>query len=389
MRVDDGVFVRSAQAAGLTWSEFVTQAKARQISGGKPELRIWVAKCRTLDWLDLRDWMGAMSNLLDFIKSIPGLAKAIADLVGDVSRLGSSGAKLGSAKIDKTRRAIEDQANRDSAMSQAVAESEAAITRALGEASVKYIEANACELGERALSYGIDRLTKQQHNREMVVMKTIENLRLDPPQPITKETPSEDWLNLFGRYAENASSDKMREHWAHILAGEIRRPGTFSFITLHLASVLDERLAKIIESFRTWIIERSTIPLIDPITAGDRYSDLITLTGIGFVSLGSHAIYIDDPAKPHEPIEIPLDGGSIRVPMRPKTKVGDVEFPDHRIDIPAAVITPAGIELLNALSPMKQDDRLPSIIMAYLEKQGFKEMTFITKGDEPVARKAD
>jgi hypothetical protein len=330
-----------------------------------------------------------MSNFLDFIKSLPGLAKAVTDLVGDLSRLGSSGAKLGSATIDKARRAIEDQANRNSAMSLAITESEAAITRALGEASVKYIEANACELGERALSYNIDRLMKQQHNREMVVMKTIDNLRIDPPQPIAKETPSEDWFNLFGRYAENASSDKMREHWAHILAGEIRRPGTFSFITLHLASVLDERLAKIIESFRPWIFERFSIPLIDPITAGERYSDLITLAAIGFVNIGSHAIYVDDPAKPDEPIELLLDSGSIRISMRPKTIVGSVGFPDNRVDIPVAVITPAGVELLHALPHVKQDDRLPSTIMVYLKEQGFKEMTFIAKDDEPAPRRVD
>jgi Protein of unknown function (DUF2806) len=260
------------------------------------------------------------------------------------------------------------------------------MTRALGEASVKFIKANAYELGERALSYGVDRLIKQQHNREAVVMKTIDNLRLDPPRPIAIETPSEDWLNLFGRYAENASSDKMREHWAHILAGEIRRPGTFSFITLQLASVLDERLAKIIESFRPWVIEQSSIPLIDPITAGQRYSDLITLAAIGFVNIGSHAMYIDDPTEPQGPIEILLDSGSIRVPIRPQIRVGDVAFPGHRVEIPTVIITPAGLELLSALSPVKQDDRLPGTIMAYLEKEGFKGVTFISKDDDSVER---
>jgi hypothetical protein len=44
-----------------------------------------------------------MSNWLSLIKSIPGLAKAIAELVGDVSHLGSAAARLG-AILTMTRK---------------------------------------------------------------------------------------------------------------------------------------------------------------------------------------------------------------------------------------------------------------------------------------------
>jgi Protein of unknown function (DUF2806) len=318
-----------------------------------------------------------MSDWLSLIKSIPGLAKAIAELVGDVSHLGSAAARLGSAKIDQSRHAIEDQSDRDSANSRALTESEVAITKAISRASVEYIDANSHAIGERALAHGIHRLVKQQHNREEVVFKTIENLQISPPDAAPQETPSEDWLNLFGRYAENASSEKMREHWAHILEGEIRKPGSFSFITLHLASVLDERLARIIESFRPWIFDRESIPFVEPITGGARYNDLVTLAAIGFVSIANHSTLIEPPEDRSKPMEIELDAGTILVPVREKR---DVEFPSKDgVYIKSAIITPAGVELLSALPPVNQDRDLPRLLMAYLEEEGYKNISFEPK----------
>jgi hypothetical protein len=331
-------------------------------------------------WAPARRWGNCVPDWLDFIKSIPGLAKAITDLIGDISHLGSSAAKLGSAKIDRPRRAIEDQTNRDTAATKAMTESEVAITRALSDATVDYIKANAIEIGERALSNGVHRLIKQQRNRELVVIETIENLQLDPPKSVPSDPPSDDWLNLFGRYAENASSDKMRQHWAHLLEGEIRRPGSFSFITLHLASVLDERLAKTIEQFRPWIFEERNIPLINPISEGERYSELITLAAIGFLDMGNHAIHIDE-SQDCTDIRIKFDAGTLVVPPGPPAvQIGNVSLPKLRVTIPTAIITPAGLELLSVLPKIQQNADLPRFIFAFLQREGFVGITFTANG---------
>jgi hypothetical protein len=227
-----------------------------------------------------------MTTWLDLIKAIPGLAKAAAELIGDVSRVGSSAAKLASAKIDEPRRAIEDRTKQNAAIAQAVTESKVAIVQAVAKASVEYIESNSHHIGERALAYGVERLIREQNNREAVVTKTIELIGENPLPEIPQEVPSDDWLNLFGRYAENATSEKLREHWASILSGEIRKPGTFSFATLHLASILDERLARTIEVIRPWILEKEHIAIVGPFRKGEFYNALLVLAGIGFVHLG-------------------------------------------------------------------------------------------------------
>jgi hypothetical protein len=321
-----------------------------------------------------------MSDWLGFVKSIPGAAKALTELVGELGHLGASGAKLGTAKIDQRRRAIENQTNRDADMSNVGTESDVAIKKAITAASIKYIEANAQQIGERALSHGIKRMIIEQDNREAVAIKTVEALQLEPPKEIMTDVPSDDWLNLFGRYAQDATSEKMQSHWAHILAGEIRKPGSFSFVTLHLASILDESLARIIENVRPWIIELHHIPLVGPFVKGDRYSDLVTLAGIGFVNIANHAMFVDHSDDPTAPICFQFDSGSITVSYNAaKIRAGNVALEAPEPCIPTVSITRAGFELLSVLPPVEQNPELPIIIKDYLIEQGFEKVTFIPK----------
>ena len=57
----------------------------------------------------------------------------------------------------------------------------------------------------------------------------------------------QDWLNHFAGYAEKASSGEVQNLWAKVLAGEIRRSGSFSLSSLRLLSELDKRMAKTFE----------------------------------------------------------------------------------------------------------------------------------------------
>jgi hypothetical protein len=116
--------------------------------------------------------------------------------------------------------------------------------------------------------------------------------------------------------------------------------------------------------------------------AGARYNDLVTLAAIGFVSIANHSTYFEPSEDRNQPIEIELETGTIFVPIPPKTKikVGNIELPSKDgVHISAAIITPAGIELLSALSPVRQDRDLPRLLMAYLEEEGFKEVHFEPK----------
>ena len=99
---------------------------------------------------------------------------------------------------------------------------------------------------ERAKANMVATANRRQINKEAVALKTIKNLQAHPPTE-QGDGPSEDWLAQFERRAEDASSDQLRTLFAKLLAGEIRKPGGISPMTLHFVSTLDQKTASLIQ----------------------------------------------------------------------------------------------------------------------------------------------
>ena len=106
---------------------------------------------------------------------------------------------------------------------------------------------------ERATANMVATAYRRQINKEAVALKTIKNLQADPP-PEQGDGPSEDWLAKFERYAEEASSDQLQTLFAKLLAGEIRKPGGISPMTLHFVSMLDQKTASHIQRVFSYTI---------------------------------------------------------------------------------------------------------------------------------------
>ncbi len=83
---------------------------------------------------------------------------------------------------------------------------------------------------------------RKQKNREAVGAAMVEELQgtSNAENQAADETPiqdlDEDWLNIFERYAEDASTERMQRLWGRVLAGEIRKPGCYSARTLRFLS---------------------------------------------------------------------------------------------------------------------------------------------------------
>lgn len=99
---------------------------------------------------------------------------------------------------------------------------------------------------ERAAEHFVDEIIGKQNNREGVARKTLEHLSRDSPPAESVERPAvdDDWLNRFSRYAEDASSDDLRDVFGKILAGQIRQPGKYSLFTLDFLSKMGKREAE-------------------------------------------------------------------------------------------------------------------------------------------------
>lgn len=113
---------------------------------------------------------------------------------------------------------------------------------------------------DRALDQWLGTEIRRQQNREAVATETIEHLKSEPSPTVESPGPTEDWMNQFEEYAEKASSDELRSLWARVLAGEIRKPKSFSPRTLHFMATIDQETAKAVEIIYPYIFCIKYIP---------------------------------------------------------------------------------------------------------------------------------
>lgn len=142
------------------------------------------------------------------------------------------------------------------------------------------------EVAARMLNRLFGEEIKAQVNREAVAAKAIEHLKgetIEKDDDDTSKPIDDDWLNLFSKFAERATSESLQDIWARILAGEIRKPGAFSPVTLQFISIVDAPTAAIINKVLPWAVDQDWIPNF-AIGKGLEFSDLIFLEEIGFGS---------------------------------------------------------------------------------------------------------
>lgn len=128
-----------------------------------------------------------------------------------------------------------------------------ALERALGERAVELALDDPAR-ATRALGRIIHAADRKQENLEAIARKTADQLNGASELPTEEpEAPSDDWLNLVSKYAEDASSERLRDLWASVLAGEIRKPGAFSLRTLRSVSELDQRTIADFEALAPYV----------------------------------------------------------------------------------------------------------------------------------------
>lgn len=107
-------------------------------------------------------------------------------------------------------------------------------------------------LGASLINDLLEDKARKQSNLAGVAVEAIDSIKALPP-PESAEHPNieesaddidEDWMNQFVRFAEDASSERLQQVWGRVLAGEIRKPGSFSRHTLRFVAELDKETAE-------------------------------------------------------------------------------------------------------------------------------------------------
>lgn len=97
---------------------------------------------------------------------------------------------------------------------------------------------------------------KKQINIESVTAFAADELKNE--HPITDEPIDDNWITRFFNIAEDISNEEMQALWGRILAGEIKRPKSFSIRTLEVLKNMTKEEADIYIKFAQFALGSST-----------------------------------------------------------------------------------------------------------------------------------
>jgi hypothetical protein len=178
-----------------------------------------------------------VADLVDYVDGItlpPAIKKSLWKAIGD----------LIAGAVDVPVAYLESKAQQIRMEAQGLA----FVTKKSAEAAAQKFGGDG-QLVERAVSHFGQKLFKEQVNREKVVAQTIEELKNDPPKQDSTSEIDDDWLSMFSRIAEQKSNQDVQLFLAKILAGEIRKPGSYSPQTIQILSTLSQNVARIFQRF--------------------------------------------------------------------------------------------------------------------------------------------
>ncbi|MHC3940211.1 DUF2806 domain-containing protein [Paenochrobactrum sp. BZR 201-1] len=158
---------------------------------------------------------------------------------------------------------------------------EVAIIRKAAEFGIQEMHIDH-EFSKRAFETHFKGILREQENKDAVVANALQDLSSNPmAEEAMNAGPkelSEDFLGRFEDYAKGASTDELRERWGRVLAGEIRKPGTFNKKVLRAIDELDSDVAKLFEELSAYgfgnILFRSLV-------RNTSYTERVKLFGAG------------------------------------------------------------------------------------------------------------
>lgn len=284
----------------------------------------------------------------------------------------------------------------------AVLEGVAAEKRAESQARIKLISETADQLAAQmkvnpllaaaaATRYGA-RIVRQQVNLNRVAEVAAEEIKAsctsgpikDPGVSSSATTEIDtDWLNIFETEAAEKSSEQMQMLFGKILAGEIRRPKSFSIKTLRLISQLDTAAAQIFKclcslSVSLQLPDGTLHDVRVPALGGNAASNAIQAYGLSFGQLNilqEYGLVISDynsymnysPCIAHEmKVAHPLVFEGQQYGLIPNIE----RQPGQEFRLNGVALSRAGRELFPIVD-INPDERYGAALRDFLNKSGF------------------
>jgi Protein of unknown function (DUF2806) len=314
----------------------------------------------------------AQTAIERFIEKL-NLPEMIAGPAGKaISRLVAGVVEIPAAYLDSFAQSIKDKTAAKTQVNKEVA------------AAAAKLAAGDVDIVARAAHNLLAKEYRRQKNKEEIARKAVEILQDetktlrgtgpapqgDANQPPPPPNVDDDWLNVFERYAEEASTERLQELWARILAGEIRRPKTFSLKTLRFVSELDQETAALFEKHAPYICQNAIITRQG--LSGNELTELLHLQDAGLLTGVGGLI--------NQTINLGPTGQAI---MQNQNQLLSIRGqPNQTVQFPVAMLTKIAMEIMQITKvPFNRDagreiaDRIP--------KGGLKEIAYLAAQPSP------
>lgn len=177
----------------------------------------------------------------------------------------------------------------------------------------------------------------------------------EPDEIVTRDQVTQDWSNRFFSIVEDVSDNDLQDLWANILAGEVKRPKTYSLRTLDvLKNMTQEELEFFIKMAGNFMVKDF---ICVESSCGVSIRDSQRLAEMGIVNS-------QEVTKPFTPSTEILITNDVLIKYEAPKKV----------NINARILTTAGMELLN-LVPPKDNSNFIQQLAQYLKSRGATQVT--------------
>ena len=131
---------------------------------------------------------------------------------------------------------------------------------------------------EKVAQYVLARNNQKVENVEEIVSKAKQQFA--PDEQVSEEPVEKDWMNRFLNIAEEISDEDMQEIWGRVLAGEIKKPKSYSLRTLEVLRNLSKEEAALITKVSNYQV---ALDLLSTEDFSVNIMDLTTLDDIGII----------------------------------------------------------------------------------------------------------
>lgn len=268
----------------------------------------------------------------------------------------------------------------------ATSDARVAVTKATGKALAKSIEVDP-SLAAIATATNARRILRQQGNAAQVLQYAAEEVKQEDLTEAAAEPEeiSEDWLNAFEREAVDMSSEHMQRLFGKILAGEIKRPQSYSIRTVKLMAQLDNHAAELFRllcsmsctlRYGAGIVDARVLDLGQPAAQnglqkfGLSFSELNILFEYGLIisDFGSVMGYGDSIVQ-NNSVNAPVSYTNRRFALLPKNAPTQEQLTAFRMS--GVQLSQAGKELLGIVE-LVENPAYTADLTKYFERQGYE-----------------